>query len=75
MCLFGAIIVHNDKDLNVVRITLHHDRMTENVFTETDHPVTTAIEVGDSVSLGRVYPSNEGDKGITVPKEMSRTVG
>ena len=62
MCLFGAITVHKDKDLNVVRMTLHHDRMTENVFTETDHPVTTAIEVGDSVSPERVCPSNENDK-------------
>ena len=67
--------MHKDKDLKVVRMTLHHDRMTENVFTETDHPVTTAIEVGDSVSPGRVDPRNGDGMGITVPEEMSRTVG
>ena len=28
------------------QMTLHPDRLTEDVFTETDHPVTAAIEVG-----------------------------
>ena len=36
-----------NKDLNVVRMTLHHDRLTEDVFTET---VPTLINIKEKCS-------------------------